>query len=102
MPDNVLQIWPQVFSVLAGTIVLFGGALALAVRHRARLSSGSSGHRAPGDEGESEIVAPDGYIDSFANFVEEAGGSVPLMVWILIAVTLAAYVGCLILFWQPR
>jgi hypothetical protein len=102
MPDNVLQVWPQIFSVVAGAIVLFGGALALAVRHRARLAPGSSGHRDSAEEGESEIIAPDGYIDAFANFAEEAGGSVPVMLWVTIVVTLAAYVGYMVLFWQPR
>ena len=102
MPDNVLQIGPQIFSVVVGTIVLFGGALALAVRHRARVTSGSRGHRPPEQEGESEIVGPDGYIDSFANVVEEGGGSLPIMGWIIIITTLVAYFGYLILFWQPR
>lgn len=102
MPDNVLQVGPEVFSVIVGTIVLFGAALALAVRHRARVKSGSSGHRPPEDDGESEIIGPDGYIDSFANAVEEAGGSLPLMGWVIISATLVAYVGYLILFWQPR
>ena len=102
MPDNVLQIWPQIFSVLAGTLTFLGAALVLAVRHRANVRAGSKGHRPSGEDGESEVVSPDGYIDSFANAADEAGGSMPVMGWIIIVVTLAAYVGYLILFWQPR
>ena len=102
MPDNVLQVWPQIFSVVAGIVVLFGGALALAVRHRVKVNAGSSGHRPAEQDGESEIIGPDGYIDSFANAAEEGGGSLPVMGWIIIISTLVAYVGYLILFWQPR
>lgn len=102
MPDNVLQVWPEVFSVVVGTIVLFGGALAVGVRHRARVGAASSGHRRPEDEGDSEIIAPDGYIDSFAGAIEEAGGSLPVMGWAVIVVTLIAYVAYMLLFWQPR
>jgi hypothetical protein len=102
MPDNVLQIWPQIFSVVVGAIVLLAAALALGVRHRSRVGPGSKGHRPSQDEGESENVGPDGYIDSFADFVEEAGGSLPIMGWVIIGTTLIAYVTYLILFWQPR
>lgn len=102
MPDNVLQLWPQIFSVVAGTIVLLGGALALGIRHRVRTGAGSKGHRPPEQEGEAESIAPDGYIDSFANAIQEAGGSLPIMGWITIVVIAVAYVTYLILFWQPR
>ena len=56
MPDNVLQVGSDAFQVIVCTIVLLGAALALAVRHRARVASGSSGHRPPEDEGESEVI----------------------------------------------
>jgi hypothetical protein len=102
MPDNVLDIAGQWFSVAAGTLVLLGGALAFAVRHRAKVRSGSAGHRPQGDEAEIERIGPDGYIDSFAGQVEEAGGGLPVMALVIIAVTLVAYFAYLILFWQPR
>ncbi len=102
MPDNVLDIWPQVFSVVVGTLVLLAAALAFAIRHRVRVGAGSSGHRPPEDEGNAETIAPDGYIDSFANVIEEAGGSLPAMGWIIIVSTLIAYVAYMVLFWQPR
>ena len=102
MPDNVLRVGPEIFSVAVWTLVLFMGALALAIRHRARVSPGSSGHRLPEDEGESETIGPDGYIDSFANTIEEAGGGLPRMGGVIVIALLLAYFGYLIYFWQPR
>ena len=101
MPDNVLQVVPEIFTVILWTTVLLAAALALAVRHRARVASGSKGHREPEDEGESEIIGPDGYIDSFANTVSEAGGSLPRMALIIISALIIAYFAYLIIFWQP-
>lgn len=102
MPDNVLRVWPEVFTVVVWTIILLTGAMALAIRHRARVTPGSSGHRLPEDEGESEIIGPDGYIDSFANTIEEAGGSVPMMAWVIMIALMVIYFGYLIYYWQPR
>lgn len=102
MPDNVLDIWGQLFSVVVGTIVLLGGAMAFAVRHRMRTSAGSSGHRPAEQRGEVERIGPDGYIDSFANTVGEAGGSMPLVGTIIIGAIVVSYFAYLILFWQPR
>jgi hypothetical protein len=102
VPDNVLQVGPEIFTVVVWTIILLTGSLALAVRHRARVSPGSKGHRPPEDEGESETIGPDGYIDSFANAVEEAGGSIPVMAIVIIVALLITYFGYLIYYWQPR
>lgn len=102
MPDNVLDIWGQLFSVVAGTLVLLGGAMAFAVRHRMRTSAGSSGHRPEDQRAEVERIGPDGYIDGFADVVEEAGGGMPLVGIIIIGVTVVSYFAYLILFWQPR
>jgi hypothetical protein len=102
MPDNVLDIAGQWFSVIAGTVTLVGAGLVFALRHRTRTAPGSSGHRPPEEEGETERIGPDGYIDGFANVISEAGGGLPLMGVAVIVVTLIAYVTYLILFWQPR
>jgi hypothetical protein len=101
MPDNVLRVGPEIFTVILWTAVLFAAALALAVRHRAGVTSGRKGHRAPEDEGESEIIGPDGYIDSFANTVSEAGGSLPRMALIIMIALIIAYFAYLIIYWQP-
>lgn len=102
MPDNVLDIAGQWFSVVVGTLVFLGAALAFAVRHRMKVSSGSAGHRPDAEDVEFERIGPDGYIDGFAGQVEEAGGSLPMMARVIIAVTLVSYFAYLILFWQPR
>ncbi|HEY5113511.1 MAG TPA: hypothetical protein VIJ45_05320 [Coriobacteriia bacterium] len=101
MPDNVLRVGPEILTVVLWTVVLFAAALALAVRHRARVVSGSKGHRDPKDEGESEIIGPDGYIDVFANTIEEAGGSLPRMGLIIMISLMIAYFVYLIVYWQP-
>lgn len=101
MPDNVLDVWGQLFSVVVGMLVLFGGALAFAVRHRMRVTSGSRGRR-PNEEADVERVSPDGYIDSFADSISEAGGGMPIVGTVIIAITLVSYFAYLILFWQPR
>jgi hypothetical protein len=102
MPDNVLDIAGQWFSVVAGTATLVAAGLVFALRHRARTTPGSSGHRPPEDEGEAERIGPDGYIDGFANVISEAGGGLPFMGVVVVVVTLVAYVAYLVLFWQPR
>ncbi len=102
MPDNVLDVSGQVFSVLAGMLVLFGGALAFAIRHRMKVRPGSAGHRPEAERGEVERIGPDGYIDSFADVIEEAGGGLPVMASVIIVVTVIAYFAYLIMFWQPR
>lgn len=102
MPDNVLDVWGQLFSVVVGMLVLFGGALAFAVRHRMRVRSGSAGRRPDVESADVERISPDGYIDSFADSISEAGGGMPIVGTVIIAITLVSYFAYLILFWQPR
>ncbi|HEY5432015.1 MAG TPA: hypothetical protein VIL06_01230 [Coriobacteriia bacterium] len=102
MPDNVLQIGPEILSIVTWTIVLIAASLAFAIRHRARTGPGTAGHRPPEDEGESERVSPDGYIDTFANIVEEAGGGLPLMGWIVMVAVWLMWLLYMIFNWQPR
>jgi hypothetical protein len=102
MPDNVLNVAGQLFSVVAGIVALLGGALALAVRHRMKVHAGSAGHRPEGEDADYERVGPDGYIDSFSGSVGEAGGSLPVVAKVIFAVVAVSYFAYLILFWQPR
>ena len=70
MPDNVLRVGPQIWSVLAGTIVFFGAALAFAFKYHATHSkAGESGLRPEGEAKDAERVSPDGFIDSFAGVI---------------------------------
>jgi hypothetical protein len=102
MTENVLQLWPEIFSVIAGALVLFIFALALAIKQKSTVDPGSSGHRKEEDEGEHEEIRPDGYIDSFAREIEEAGGGLTLIVKIVLPGVLLWWLIYLILFWQPR
>jgi hypothetical protein len=102
VPNNVLQTGPQVFAVLAGLIVLLGGAFAFSFKHRATSSkAGESGHRPADAEEDVDRVSPDGFIDSFAGVISEAGGGMPVAGWAIIGVVSVCYVAYLILFWNP-
>ncbi|MFN2136200.1 MAG: hypothetical protein ACK2UK_09615 [Candidatus Promineifilaceae bacterium] len=79
MTENVLQIWPEIWAVLGGIFILLVFALALAVPQRPKTLPGSQGHRLEDDDDAEEIRA-DGYIDSFAKDIEEAGGGMPPIV----------------------
>jgi hypothetical protein len=79
MPENTLDLWSEVVWVTVGAIVLILFSIAAAIKHRPDPLPGSSGHRAKDDTGHEEIRA-DGYIDSFAGVIEEAGGGMPPVV----------------------
>ena len=101
MPDNVLRVGPQIWSVLAGTIVFFGAALAFAFKYHATHSkAGESGLRPEGEAKDAERVSPDGFIDSFAGVISEAGGGLPFMALIIMATTLVCYFVYLFLYWK--
>jgi hypothetical protein len=100
VPQNVLEIGPQLFAVIAGTIVLFGAALAFAFKHRATSAdAGQSGHRPANSEEDTERVSPDGFIDSFAGVISEAGGGMPIMGWVIIGTVAVCYVVYLFVHW---
>ena len=101
MPDNVLQIGPQLFSVIVGTIALLGAALAFAFKYRATSDkAGTRGHR-PSDQAEAgEVVRPDGFIDSFAGAISEAGGGIPFMATIIMITAIVTWFVYLILNWR--
>ena len=101
MPDNVLRIGPEIISVVAGTIVFIGAALAFAFKYRATASkAGEQGHRPEDQAREAERVSPDGFIDSFAGVISEAGGGLPFTAWLIIGTTLVCYVAYLFINWK--
>ena len=101
MPDNVLQIGPQIFSVVAGTVVFFGAALAFMFKYRATSTkAGDSGARPDAKSHEGEKVSPDGFIDTFAGVISEAGGGLPFTAIIIMGATLLAYVVYLFINWN--
>ena len=80
MTQNATVISQEIIWVVLGAIGLFAFALAIALPHRPRVLPGSSGHREQADRTDHEVIRPDGYIDSFSNEIEEAGGSLPPVV----------------------
>jgi hypothetical protein len=102
MTQNVLQIGPEAFGIAFGAFVLFLFALAVAIPHRTRVLPGSSGHRDAADETEHEEIRADGYIDSFAKEIEEAGGGLPLVVKLAIPGVLLWWLIYLIVNWAPN
>jgi hypothetical protein len=101
VPDNVLRVGPEVFSVVAGTIVFIGAALAFAFKYRATSSKAGERGQRPADQArEGERVSPDGFIDSFAGVVSEAGGGLPFTAWLIMGTTLVCYVVYLFLNWK--
>ncbi len=91
MPINVLNVVGQLIGIFSAIVVLliFGITFSPLV-YRPRVPSGAAAesagpgekeaHEAHGQESGGEHVRADGYIDSFAGLVEEAGGSLPLIV----------------------
>jgi hypothetical protein len=102
MTQNVLQIWPEILGVAVGALILFLFALTVALPHRTKSLPGSSGHREEGEEGVHEEIRADGYIDSFNNTIEEAGGALPLIVRLAIPGIIIWWLIYLILNWTPR
>ncbi len=91
MTMNVINIWGEIIGIAGGAIILliFGLTFSPLV-YRPRVPSGGAvertqpgekeAHQAREDRTGGEHVRADGYIDSFAGLVEEAGGSLPLIV----------------------
>lgn len=102
MTQNVLQLWPEIIAVLAGVLVLILFAIVLAIPHRAQTPPGSQGHREGGDETEHEEIRADGYIDSFSNEIEEAGGGLPPIVKLALPGIILWWLIYLLVNWTPR
>lgn len=102
MTANVLQIWPEIISIIGGVVVLTFFALLLGLPHRPKVLPGSSGHRDKDDQSEHEEINPDGYIDHFAGVIEEAGGSLPPVVKWSIPGVLLWWLLYLIFNWIPK
>lgn len=103
MTQNVLQTGPEIWGVVSGAVALFIFALFFAIPHRAKALPGRHGHRdkldEPGD-GMTEEIWPDGYIDSFAGEIEEAGGGMPPLIKVVLPGVLLWWLIYLILNWN--
>jgi hypothetical protein len=101
MTQNVMELGPEIFGIVAGAIVLIVFAVAMALPHRPRVLPGGGGHREEEEAGHEEI-RPDGYIDSFAKEIEEAGGGLPLLVKLALPGVILWWLVYLILNWTQR
>jgi hypothetical protein len=102
MTQNVMVLNSQIIWLVAGALVLFLFALTVAIPHRVKIPPGSQGHRTKEEDTVHEEIHPDGYIDSFANEIEEAGGGLPLVVRIALPGILLWWLFYLIVNWKQR
>ena len=99
MTVNAVPLWTEIAWVGIGALALFLFALTIGLRHRPTVMPGSKGHREKEDEGEHEEIQPDGYIDSFAGVIEEAGGGMPPVVKLALPAIILWWLIYLILNW---
>ncbi len=102
MTQNAQDVWKDITWIVLSAGVLIVFAVAAAWPHRAATRPGSSGHRPASEQGEHEVIRPDGYIDSFANEVSEGGGGLPTLLKIALPGVLLWWLLYLLLNWSPR
>jgi hypothetical protein len=100
MTANALVIGGEVLGIAIGGFILLLFGVALGIPHRSTKPSGAKGHREEHEE--HETVSPDGYIDSFAGVIEEAGGSLTTVVRLAIPGVLLWWLIYMIINWMPR
>jgi hypothetical protein len=100
MTENVLVTSRELVWMLWGAAVLVIFAVTLAMRNRPRTLPGSRGHRIDEAE-EPESIRADGYVDSFAGVIEEAGGALPPIVIVFFIGIWVWWLVYLILNWTP-
>jgi hypothetical protein len=101
VPDNVLNVGSAVFTIVVWTTVLLAIALSFSFKYRAASDkAGASGNRPPERSSEGEIVRPDGFIDSFAGVISEAGGGVPFMATLIMLAMFVVWLAYLIMNWK--
>jgi len=102
MTQNVMNVWGEIVGIAGGAFVLILFAVTIAIKWRPSTLPGSSGHRDEDEESDYEAIHPDGYIDSFAGEIEEAGGGLPPIMWVAIPGVLLWWLATLIFYWTPR
>ncbi|MFN2302597.1 MAG: hypothetical protein ACK2TV_02595 [Anaerolineales bacterium] len=102
MTQNVLEFWNEIIWIVGGAVILILFAVTLAIKWKPKTLPGSAGHRDKKDEDEGQVIRPDGYIDSFAGTIEEAGGGMPPIVKLAIPGILLWWLLTLIFYWAPK
>ena len=98
MTQHMIPMWSQIGWMAGGAFGLLIFGLLVAVAHRPRVPPGSRGHRTEPSGEEHETIRSDGYIDSFANTIEEAGGALPPLVVFAIPAILIWWLVYLVLY----
>ena len=101
MTSNILDLPGEILWIGGGVAVLLVFALVVALPQIAKTRPGNRGHRPKEDETVHEEIGPDGFIDSFAKDIEEAGGGLPPIMKLAIPVVLLWWLGYLVLNWTP-
>lgn len=112
MTANTLNIYGELFGILGGAGILLLAGITLGLPHLSGVLAARRGHRqgsradsehmeAESEQG-GEVVKPDGYIDSFAGLIEEAGGDMPPVVRIALWGVLLWWLLYLVMFWSPK
>lgn len=111
MVINVLNVTGQMIGIGSAVLILLVFCVTFSpLVYRPRVPSGSAAervqpgekeaHEARGQAEGGEHVRADGYIDSFAGLVEEAGGSLPLIASVFSIGCLIWWAAYLILLWN--
>jgi hypothetical protein len=101
MTQTAFHLWGEILGVAGGALVLLLFGLTLALRQHPAVTSGAEGHRPLEEQEEHEEIRPDGYIDSFAGVIEEAGGKLPPVVQLALPAIILWWLIYLILNWTP-
>lgn len=99
MTANLIRVFSEWIWIIGSIVVLAAFALAIVLRNPPGVQPGSSGHRDDSEEGGHEDVRADGYIDSFAGEVEEAGGGLPPVIKLALPAVLLSWLAYLLWNW---
>lgn len=102
MTQNVLQLWPEILAVIGWGLALILFAVTMGMPHRPKRRPGREGHRGAEHRAENEAIHPDGYIDSFAGDIEEAGGGMPPVLKLVLPGVLLWWFLYMVFNWSPN
>jgi len=102
MTANAMNVGGEILGIAVGAfaLLIFGILFALMSR-RPTIPPGSKGRRETGEQGTHETIAADGYIDSFAGVIEEAGGDLTPLVKVGLIVIPLWWITYMIINWSP-
>ena len=100
MTQSGMALPMELLYTFGGAAILLLAVVTIAIPHRVGVLPGSRGHR--NNEEEAEEIRADGFIDSFAGEIEEAGGGLPLLIRIAFPGVIAWWLAYLIINWTPR